>query len=1049
MPIQEYVKQIQHRLTFGVATEHSYRGDLQSLLSQLVEGIVITNEPKRQKCGAPDYIIHRKEVPLGYIEAKNIGIDLDKAEKSEQLKRYLRSLDNLILSDYLEFRFYRSGQKVKRIKLASLERGNLKVHSENFKNFETHIQSFCNFQGQTIDSAEKLAKMMAQKAKMMEEVLYNALKEEDPNNSLRDQFYAFRKILIHDLDEKTFSDIYAQTIAYGLFAARLNDGNGNDFSRLEARELISKSNPFLRNLFDYISGVQLDERVSWIVDDLADIFRATNLHSILSDFGKATAQNDPFLHFYETFLSAYDPKLRRSRGVYYTPEPVVNFIVRAVDEVLKDEFSLEKGLAENRKITIKYNSDEPDKRSKTGYKQIDKEVHQLQILDPATGTGTFLSETIKLIHKRFQGQEGAWSSYVEEDLIPRINGFEILMASYTMCHLKVERLLKETGYRPKDEKSQNRLKVYLTNTLEEAHPDTGTLFASWLSRESTEANYLKRDTPVMVVIGNPPYSVSSANKSKWIEGLLTDYKKDLNEKNINPLSDDYLKFIRFGQHFIDKNGEGILAYISNNSFIDGLIHRQARKNILESFNKIYILDLHGNSNRQEKTLKGDKDENVFDIKQGVSINIFIKKKRSERTKIYHYDCFGKRKDKYDFLRKNGLKSIGWKNINAKAPYFFFVPNETSHLTDYKGYFPLNRIFLTINSGIKTHRDHFIIDKSKKNLETRIRSFFEKMEHSKYPSEVLEDFKLVENVYFNHSKFKEDSFDSSLIKKITYRPFDDRYIYYSTKLIDRHRSDIMENMLEGDNFGLCLMRQYSYGCDYCYTLLSKNMIESRVFVSNKGMASFAPLYIREKGEVSLLDSKQSRRTHNLSSEFIRDVESEIKIPFRDTERNDKSFFSALDLLDYIYSILHSPSYRKKYIDLLKIDFPRIPLPKDTKSFWELVSIGSQLRKIHLFENSNPLITTFSVSGDNSVDLIEFKDGKVWINEFQYFDHVPESAWNFFIGGYQPAQKWLKDRKGETLNSEELFHYQNLIVCLKESDDWMQKVDEVLEMNSMII
>ncbi|MGD9732239.1 MAG: N-6 DNA methylase, partial [Desulfamplus sp.] len=599
MPINQYLKQVKQRFNAGISTEHSYRSDLQVLLSNLVKGITVTNEPKRQKCGAPDYIIQNKEVPLGYIEAKDIGIDLNKTEKTDQMKRYLASLDNLILTDYLEFRFYKYSSKVSQIKIASIENGRLVVDQDKFSSFATHIKDFCSFTGQTIKSAEKLAKMMAQKAKMMEEVLFNAVKNEDSeDNSLKDQLEAFRQILINDLDEKTFADIYAQTIAYGLFAARLHDETLEDFSRQEARELIPRSNPFLRNLFDYVSGAQLDERVVWIVNDLCEIFRATDLKSILSDFGKATGQNDPFLHFYETFLAEYDPKLRKSRGVYYTPEPVVNFIVRAVDDILKDEFGLSKGLADTSKVKIKRKIEGTStKKGKDVYKE--EEIHKVQILDPATGTGTFLAETVKQIYSKFKGQEGLWSSYVEKELIPRINGFEILMASYTMCHLKLEMLLNETGYKPKNDNQQPRLKVYLTNSLEEVNPYAGTLFASWLAKESTEANYVKRDAPVMVVIGNPPYSVSSSNKGKWIEKLTVDYKKDLNERNIQPLSDDYIKFIRYGQHFIDKNGSGILAYISNNSFIDGIIHRQMRKHLLESFDKIYILDLHGNAKKKE------------------------------------------------------------------------------------------------------------------------------------------------------------------------------------------------------------------------------------------------------------------------------------------------------------------------------------------------------------------------------------------------------------------------------------------------------------------
>lgn len=459
---------------------------------------------------------------------------------------------------------------------------------------------------------------MAGKARLLSDVIEKAIvsdEESYENSSLRDQMNAFKQILIHDITPKGFADVYAQTIAYGMFAARYHDPTLPTFSREEAATLIPKTNPFLRKLFGYIAGPDLDDRIRWIVDSLVEIFLATDVADILTHFGKSTKTEDPIIHFYETFLAQYDPALRKARGVWYTPQPVVNFIVRAVDDILKTEFGLPQGLADTSKTKIKIESQG---------KKVEQEVHRVQILDPATGTGTFLAETVKHIHKKFAGQQGAWSNYVENHLLPRLNGFELLMASYAMAHLKLDLLLTETGYKPT---ANQRLRIYLTNSLEEHHPDTGTLFANWLSTEANEANHIKRDTPVMVVMGNPPYSVSSSNKSAWIEKLTADYKKDLNERNIQPLSDDYIKFIRFGQHFIEKTGEGILAYISNNSFIDGIIHRQMRKHLLETFDKVYILDLHGNAKKKEVCPDGSADQNVFDIMQGVSINIFVKKRK--------------------------------------------------------------------------------------------------------------------------------------------------------------------------------------------------------------------------------------------------------------------------------------------------------------------------------------------------------------------------------------------------------------------------------------
>ena len=620
MTIAQYIDNINKRYQLGNATEHTFRGDLQQLIESLVPDIRATNEPKRQSCGAPDFILTKKDIPIGFIEAKDIGDrDLEGAKKTgnkEQFDRYKASLNNLIFTDYLDFHLYRDGQFVTKIAIGEVTGKGIKPIPENFERFENLITSFCSHTGQTIKSSKKLAEMMAGKASLLSEVIEKALTSDETHNedsTLKDQMNAFKQILIHDITPKGFADVYAQTIAYGMFAARSHDPSLETFSRQEAYELIPKSNPFLKKLFGYIAGLEVDDRIKWIVDDLVSIFLACNVDEILKNYGKSTKMEDPIIHFYETFLSEYDPKLRKARGVWYTPEPVVNFIVRAVDDLLKTEFDLPQGLADTSKTKI--NVDVQGKK-------IEKEVHKVQIFDPAAGTGTFLAEVIKLIHQKFEGQQGIWNNYVETHLLPRLNGFELLMASYAMAHLKLDLLLTETGYKPTKDQ---RFRVFLTNSLEEYHPDTGTLFANWLSTEANEANHIKRDTPVMVVMGNPPYSVSSSNKSEWIEKLTSDYKKDLNEKNIQPLSDDYIKFIRFGQHFIEKNGSGILAYISNNSFIDGIIHRKMREELMKTFDKIYILDLHGNAKKKEVCSDGSADQNVFDIMQGVSINIFVKK----------------------------------------------------------------------------------------------------------------------------------------------------------------------------------------------------------------------------------------------------------------------------------------------------------------------------------------------------------------------------------------------------------------------------------------
>jgi type I restriction-modification system DNA methylase subunit len=480
MSIEKYLDNLNKRYLLGNSTEHTFRGDLQQLLESLVPDIHVTNEPKRQKCGAPDYIITKKEIPVGFIEAKDIGdTDLDGAKKTgnkEQFDRYKASLGNLIFTDYLNFHLYNDGQFITKITIAELTSSSIKPLPQNFSSFENLIKDFCQHVGQTIKSSKKLAEMMASKARLLSEVIEKALTSDETNHedsTLKSQMEAFKQLLIHDITEKGFADVYAQTIAYGMFAARLHDPTLPTFSRQEAAELIPKSNPFLRKLFSYIAGPDIDDRIKWIVDSLVEIFLACNVEEILKNYGKSTKMEDPIIHFYETFLSEYDPKLRKARGVWYTPAPVVNFIVRAVDDILKTEFDLPQGLADTSKVKIKV----PHHKNKKEL-LIEEEVHRVQILDPATGTGTFLAEVVKHVHKKFEGQQGIWSNYVETHLIPRLNGFELLMASYAMAHLKMDLLLKETGFMPTKDQ---RFRIYLTNSLEESHPETGTLFANWLS----------------------------------------------------------------------------------------------------------------------------------------------------------------------------------------------------------------------------------------------------------------------------------------------------------------------------------------------------------------------------------------------------------------------------------------------------------------------------------------------------------------------------------------------------------------------------------------
>ena len=631
MNLKQYIADLNQQYRTGLAREHSYRPALKDLLQSLLPKMVVTNEPAHFECGAPDYIISREKdhLPVFFVEAKDVNdADLDGRNKNghkEQFDRYKQALDHIIFTDYLDFHLYEYGEFIDSVRVAEIKGNNIVGIDGAEEKFAGMIEHLATSAIQSITSASKLAKLMAAKARLLANIIDTAMNDEAEtyeNDNLQGQYTAFKDVLIQELTKSEFADIYAQTIVYGMFAARLHDETPEDFSREEAAKLIPKTNPFLRQIFNNLAGNDLDERIAWVVDDLVTVFRATNLQKIMDTYSTDKRHHDPMIHFYEDFLSEYDARLRKAKGVWYTPQPVVEFIVRAVDEILKTDFGLPEGLTDYSMVEREVVAEQSrDRRTADGMKHMKQRFHRVQILDPATGTGTFLAEVVNQIYDRYRSQQGIWQQYVEQHLLPRLNGFEILMASYAVAHLKLDMLLTETGYQHKSDK---RLHVYLTNSLEESTRNPHTLFAQWLSREASEANVIKRDYPVMVMIGNPPYSVSSNNKGEWISGLLDDYKKNLNERNIQPLSDDYIKFIRLAQHYVERNGEGIVAYISNNSFIDGLIHRQMRSDLMRAFDKIYILDLHGNSRKKETAPDGSKDENVFDIMQGVSINIFVK-----------------------------------------------------------------------------------------------------------------------------------------------------------------------------------------------------------------------------------------------------------------------------------------------------------------------------------------------------------------------------------------------------------------------------------------
>lgn len=1044
MTISQYLEKVNARYRSGISREHAYRGDLQQLLEQLLPGVLVTNEPARIECGAPDYVLTRKDVPIGYIEAKDIGCDFSAKSLQEQLNRYKAALDNLILTDYLDFHFIQKGEPVASVSIGQVLDGSVISRPDTFTRFTALIENFALHASQNIRSPTKLAEMMAAKAKLMAQVIERALsgdEQSQQSTELKDQFAAFKSVLIHDIDNRGFADIYAQTIAYGLFAARFHDPSLPTFSRQEASELVPKSNPFLRKLFHFVAGPDLDNRIAWIVDELVSVFLAADVAQIMRSFGRSTQQQDPIIHFYETFLANYDADLRKARGVWYTPEPVVSFIVRAVDEVLRTKFELPSGLSDSSKIEVTRMLP-----NKTGRMVAHKEeVHRVQVLDPATGTGTFLAETIRFIHSRhFKTSQGIWANYVRKHLIPRLNGFELLMTSYAMAHLKLDMLLNDSGY--KLTSGTERLNVYLTNSLEEHHPDTGTLFASWLSAEANEANHIKRDSPVMVVMGNPPYSGISLNNGAWITSLIEDYKYvdgiHFNERK-HWLNDDYVKFIRYAQHFIEKNGSGIIAFITPHGFLDNPTFRGMRWQLLQAFDEIYTVDLHGNPKKGLAAADGGKDENVFDITQGVAISVFVKtgaKKKGALARVFHHGILGDREAKYAFLKQATLQSIPFSELSPQKPLLFFVPTDEKARASYDSFIGIEELFPINTMGFVSANDALNISFEPSEVRTKIADLLG-LSESAWRLKYKRKKDARDWAYLTA---KEDAQRADLEKEIVpvaYRPFDTRFSLYtgnSRGLYASPQAKIMTSLMGGGNVALVCVKR-GRNADYHNYFVSDACTDKGI-ISSLDNANVFPLFVGSIGDAC-------DRNLNLRPEVLARFTAATGLTFRNdtllTGSAAESEFSGLDVFDYVYACLHSRAFRDAYKEQLKTDFPRVPLPSGRAQFKRMKAIGGRLRRVHLLADGAgaPRVGEYPEDGDNIVVAPRYKDDRVYINEKQYFANIPEAVWRSNIGGYQPALKWLKDRKGRALRFEDVNNYQMLLGALAATERLVDEVDAV--------
>ncbi len=1026
-----YFKQIKKIGSDG--TEHTYRTLFENLLNQIKsdKDITVIHEPKRKKgFGAPDFRIEKYGAVTGYIETKKPDENLDKIRKSEQIKKYLNLSDNLVLTNYRKFMLFKNGEQIPTdycdlFDAVDLENRKSGLSESSIRTTDKLLSKFFMSTPAMISDSKDLAVYLAERGKILKEYISEILKEnEDDNFSQKMQglYKIFRETLVKDLKEDEFADAYAQTFIYGLFLARLQSAKNITLS--DASRFIPVSFSVIREFFSFISyDYTLPNYISWIFKEITDLINNIDLKKISQSlsFEKRDKPQitDPYLYFYETFLGAFDPQKRKSKGVYYTPPQIVSFITRSVDKILTDEFSMSAGFADS----------------------------SVTVLDFATGTGTFLVAVFELILNRIREKDsGSLKGVVHDHILKNFYGFEYMVAPYAVAHLKLSQLLKDNGYQLKD---QERLQIYLTDTLDDSNHETNTLFPV-VSAEGKEANRVKIEKQILVITGNPPYSNRSTGKK--IEDLIKDYKPE-GEKKLN-LNDDYIKFIRFAHNKMEKVQQGVIGIITNNSFLNGLTHRRMRGKLLEDFDEIYILNLHGNARIGETCPDGTIDQNVFDIKQGVSISIFVKKEKHGKCRVFYHDLYGQREHKYDFLSSNDLRTVSWEELGIeefdksfrktkwgknrfKENLSFFVPGgNIGVMKDYGKFWGLPEIFETFGSGVKTDRDGLVTDFDKDILSEKMEKAFS----GNYDNDFAKKYNIENSSSYKFAdKLGEQSFNERNIFEYHYRPFDVRYIYYKTGFTSRPASEFSSHLLNAGNLGLLFMRQVVLNTPYLHFFVTDRIADSRILYSSQGMASAAPLYlIQPLPEAEQITVQGINKIANFTTEFQNFIKTEYH-PHTPTPEQ---------ILGYIYAVVYCPVYRRIYLEFLKIDFPRIPFADNYDTFTALSQLGTGLIEHHLMKKSYPdNQISFPREGDDIVEQVSFvydkntQKGNIFINKNQYFGDIPIHVWEFCIGGYQVLDKWLKSRKDRILTYQEKEYFKKIVNILDFTYKCMHKIENL--------
>ncbi len=1048
---RKYVAAINEALRGGPTTELTHRRALQDLLEALGKGVSTTNEPGRIEDSSPDVLVRKGEAIVGYVETKNIGVDLAKWPRSKQGKKYLATFDNLLLTDYVNFQWFVEVKSRDDQSLGRIKDGKMATTSDGLELVLQVISDFLSHKPELIARADDLARKLATKAQRLRDLVAHEMTIEKDSGFLHRQLRALRRMLIPKLKDDEFADLYAQTLTYGIFASRVEHSRTptERFRFSIAQEFLPRANPFLREMF-HLGAFRLHdiEEVAWIIDDIAQLLAFTDISEIIKDFGKRMRREDPIVDLYETFLKHYNPKEKKRRGVYFTPEPVVSYIVRSIDELLKERFNKTNGLADP----------------------------SVLILDPAVGTGTFLYHTVKLIREHVEKKMGraAWQPYVRKHLIPRLFGFELMMAPYVISHIKLGLQLAESGYQfGKGE----RLRIYLTDTLKDIPTGETTEeigFAEYIAREGDSAKEVKRENPIVVIMGNPPYSRFARVESEEMEALLRLYKDSLKgERNIQPLANSYVQFMRFAHDRVCRTRYGIVGMITDNSYIWSLIHRSMRSSLMKDFDDIYVLNLHGGAD--EVSPSGVTDENVFDIREAVGITILSRHLEHEPAQTVSYkDLWGTRQEKEKFLADPYITagSVDHVCVSPTTPSWFFTPKDFSREPEYHNGVRVSDLFGVSGSGVKTHRDHFVIDF---NLETLVERMAIYRNLDKTDEDIRRLFELRDTrdwkmsgepkgktgrrrAYANRSDWKR------YIRPILYRPFDKRFIAYSDEIVELPRRDVMRHMLAPEvtsahdrpasisdawkfksapNVALVCNRTTALDIPFTHVTVSDTIVDVRALPDLKGAPFAFPLYVRSKD----VDGNQELKS-NFKNTFIQRFEKKLNVYKTDEEGRHRQTLEPRAVFGYIYAILHSLIYRDLYADFLKTDFPWIPLTCSLGLFTKLAKLGDELVQLHLLKHEmlDEPGARIQGSGDRVIRKVNWHEvsKRVYINETQYFEGVKQRQWDFRIGAHRVLHEWLNHRKraNRKLSYDEIETYCKIVTAIDETIRLMAEIDRAI-------